>query len=70
MATYKQIQGYVNEQNGSDVETCHIAHVLADHGLTNRRAPNRIDPLTRVKPCPPKKRRAIEEALKHFRMVK
>lgn len=69
MATYKEIQAFINKQNGFTVETCHIAHVLDDHGLIKRRAPNRIDPLKRVKPCPYGKHKAIEEALRHFGMI-
>jgi hypothetical protein len=70
MATYKEIQAYVNGQNGFTVETCHIAHVLDDHGQISKRAPSRINPLKRKKPCPDGKRNAIEAALKHFGMIR
>jgi hypothetical protein len=69
MATYKEIQAYVKEQHGFTVETCHIAHVLDDHVLLSKRAPNRIDPLKRKKPCPNGKRKAIQDAIKHFGMI-
>jgi hypothetical protein len=69
MATYKVIRAYISQHNGFNVETCHIAEVKADHGLTGRLAPNRIDPFARVKPCPLKNRKAIESALKHFGLI-
>ena len=69
MATYKEIQRYVRLIYDVHVETCHISHVLSDHGMTTRVAPNRIDPVFRVKPCPDGKRKAIEHALRHFGMI-
>lgn len=69
MATYKEIQAYVKEQNGYTVETCHIAHVLDDHSLVTKGAPNRTDPSRRKKPCPNGKRKAIDDALKQFGML-
>jgi hypothetical protein len=70
MATYREIHDYVYERKGFNVANCHIAHVLADHGLTTRQAPNRKDPSKRVKPCPPERWSAIDEALMHFGMTK
>lgn len=69
MATYKEIQAFVTAHHGFTVETCHIAHVLDDHGLITKRAPNRIDPSKRKKPCPHGKRPAIDDALRHFGMI-
>ncbi len=69
MATYKEIKNHVKRIEGVSVETCHIADVLRDHGLTTRTAPNRIDPLNPVKPCPNGKRKAIEDTLRHFGMI-
>jgi len=69
MATYREIQDYVRQHSHFTAETCWIAHVMADNGLTTRRATNRIDPSSRVKPCPPNKRPAILAALRHFGMV-
>lgn len=69
MATYAEIRRYVKQINGVNVETCHIAHVLSEHGLAIRAAPNRINPNKRVKPCPNGKHKAIEDALRHFGMI-
>jgi len=69
MATYKEIQDHVRKKNGFVPQTCWIAHVLADHGLTTRMAHNRASRNSRAKPCPPDKREAIVAALRHFGML-
>tara|TARA_R110000751_G_scaffold220432_2_gene323095 strand:+ start:9173 stop:9382 length:210 start_codon:yes stop_codon:yes gene_type:complete len=69
MATYKQIQAWIKENYGFTAKTCWIAHIKAENGKTDRLAPNRIDPLERKHPCPPQKRRAVEEALRHFSII-
>jgi hypothetical protein len=69
MATYKAIQQRVKNLDGFVPKTCWIAHVLSDHGLVTRAAPNRIDAKAREYPCPAEKRSAIEAALRHFGMV-
>jgi hypothetical protein len=69
MATYAEIQNYVREHYGFVAQTCWIADVLSDHGLTRRQAPNRINHTERKKPCPESKRSAIEQALIHFAMI-
>ena len=63
MATYKQIQNEVKLNSHFTPKTCWIAHVLSDLGQTKRTAPNRIDPSSRVHPCPPEKRAAILRAI-------
>lgn len=68
MATYQQIREYVHDHYGWKPETCWIADVLESYGLTRRKAWNRRE--ERVKPCPSDKRPAIEEALRHFGMIK
>jgi hypothetical protein len=68
MATYKQIQAYVMNHFGWTPETCWIADVKSSLGISMRKAWNRKGE-ERVKPCPPEKRHAIEEALRHFRMI-
>jgi hypothetical protein len=50
-------------------KTCWIAHVLSDHGLTRRTAPNRINPGVRQEPCPAEKRGAIIDALRELKML-
>lgn len=69
MATYKQIAAAVRESADFEPETCWIAHVKSDYGLTRRQAPNRIDPDRRCRPCPPSKRSHIEGVLRDFGMI-
>jgi hypothetical protein len=69
MATYKQVQAYVKSKSGWTPETCWIADVKASLGIAMRKAWNRRGE-DRVKPCPSEKRYAIEEALRHFGMIK
>lgn len=69
MATYREIQSYLRKHNNFAAQTCWIADVLADHGLTTRIAANRIDPVSRAKPCPADKRPHIVAALRHFAMI-
>jgi len=66
MATYQAIQLRVREQHGFLPKTCWIAHILSDYGLTRGMAPNRADPRQRVAPCPPNKRRAIEQVCREL----
>jgi hypothetical protein len=65
----KAIQAFVKEKYGFSVKTCWIAHVKELSGLEVKPAPNRKGP-ERLNPCPPNKRKAIEEALKHFGFIK
>lgn len=69
MATYKEIQAWVKQNYGFVPETCWIADVKNQCGLSMREAPNRIG-ISRVKPCPPEKIGAIRAALRHFGMIK
>jgi len=69
MATYAQIIDRVKLETGKSCKTCWVAHVMADHGLTTRISPNRVDRKTRKHPCPPDKRPAIESALRHYGMI-
>lgn len=69
MATYSEITKWIKRQHGFTPQTCWIADVKAAHGLTMRQAPNRISASAKVKPCPASKRAAIEQALRHFRMI-
>jgi hypothetical protein len=66
MAKYSEIERHVREIYGFTVKPCWIAHVKADHGLTTRQAYNRTDPTNRQHPCPPAKRAAIEDSMRHF----
>jgi hypothetical protein len=69
MATYREIVEWVRTHHGFTAKTYWIADVKASHGLTRGQAPNRIDPLGKVHPCPKAKRPAIVAALAHFRMI-
>lgn len=70
MATYRgDIQPWVRATYGFTPKTCWIADVKSAHGLTTRIAQNRADQNGRVEPCPPERRAAIEEALRHFGMI-
>ncbi len=69
MATYAEIAERVREHRGFVPETCWIAHVKADYGLTRGKAPNRHHEDGRRHPCPEAKREAIVSALRHFGMI-
>lgn len=70
MTTYQQIVDYIRSADGFVAQSCWIAHVKSDHGLTTRIAPNRKSSTDREKPCPDDYRRdAIERALRHFKMI-
>lgn len=69
VATYRQIQERVKSSAGFVPETCWIAHVKSDHGLVRREAFNRADSNVRRHPCPPGRRDAIEDALRHYGMI-
>lgn len=69
MATYEQIQQYVQERYGCTPKTCWIAHVKEMTGLPVRRAWNRRED-ERELPCPPDKLAPIKDAMRHFKMIK
>jgi hypothetical protein len=66
--TYGQIQAYCRRTYGFTPQTCWIADVLSELGLTRRQAPNRKDPLALRKPCPAHRRFEILEAAKALRL--
>jgi hypothetical protein len=68
MATYQQIQDYVDNHYRWKPKSFWIAHVKELCGIEVRRASNRQFE-ERINPCPPTKRPAIEDALRHFRMI-
>jgi len=63
--TYRLIRPYIYARHGFSPRTGWIAHVKELSGLMLRPTHNRRDP-TRADPCPPRRRAAIEEALRHF----
>ena len=69
MPTYRAIQDFVQRHHGFVPKTDWIAHVKTLRGLPTRRAANRAGRGRRVVPCPPEKREAIEQALRHFGLI-
>jgi len=67
-SAYRDIRAYVYARHGFSPRTGWIAHVKELNGLTLRPTHNRHGS-TRVDPCPPERRAAIEEALRHFRTL-
>jgi hypothetical protein len=65
MPTYSEIQQFVQRHQGFIPKTTWINHVKVVWGLPTRRAPNRARRGRRVVQCPPEKREAIEQALRH-----
>lgn len=63
IAVYGRIQTYCRLEHGFTPQTCWIADILAQEGLTRRQAPNRKDPTRPKKPCPPGRRAEILEAI-------
>lgn len=66
MAGYRREREYILRKYGMRVDTCEIAHVKAERGLTRGAAPNRIDPTGRKKPCRAAVRGAVLDAVLHF----
>jgi len=63
-ATYGHIQAYCRRELGFTPQTCWIADVLAEQGLTRRQAPNRKDPGAPRKPCPPHRKAELAQAIR------
>src|SRR5215467_11950665 len=66
--TYRDIRAWVYSHHGFSPRTGWIAHVKELSGLKVRATHNRRGS-RRVDPCPPERRSAIEEALRHFRVL-
>ncbi len=70
-ATYDEIKAYVFEHTGLQVSSLYIAQVKAKHGIIGRDCCNKPKSEdNKVPKCPPEKEKAIEEALRHFQMIK
>jgi hypothetical protein len=69
MATDPEIQKFVQRHHGFIPKIGWIAHVKEVHGVPTRRGANRARRDRDSEPCPPEKREAIEEALRHFGMI-
>ena len=69
-ATYAEIQTRVKEQTGLNVTPLYIAQVKAKHGIIERENYNHSkSETTRTLKCPPDKEKAIEDALRYFKMI-
>ena len=64
-STYRDIRAYVYARYGFSPRTGWIAHVKELNGLTLRPTHNRYGAM-RIDHCPPERRAAIEEVLRHF----
>ena len=67
-STYGEIRAYVYARHGFSPRTGWIAHVKELCGLTLRPAHNRPG-TARVDTCPPERRAAVEDALRHFGVI-
>ena len=69
-ATYEEIKAYVLNQTGLQVSSLYIAQVKRECGIIERENYNKPKTVDAKQPqCPEEKRKAIEEALKHFGMI-
>jgi len=69
MATYEQIRRMGRQLFQFTPKSCWIAHVKEMNGLNPQRAHNRRDREIRLVPCPPGKRRPIEECMRFLGMI-
>ena len=67
MATYKQIQVYVQGKYGYTPKTCWIAHAKELSGIPVRKSHNRKG--ERKHPCPENKLESIQDAFRYFKMI-
>ena len=71
-ASYQEIKDWVLAHMGLKVSCLYIAQVKAKHGIIEREYYNKAKTEgSSVPQCPPEKEKekAIEEALRHFRMI-
>ena len=69
-ATYDEIRDWVQEHYDFHVTNLNIAQVKQKHGIIERETYNKPkSPDSRQPGCPEEKERAIEEALRYFRMI-
>ncbi len=69
MATYDEIKQYVLEHTGVKVSQLYVAQVKRKHGLIERINYNVGDGNSKVPHVPLEKGKAIEDALRHFKMI-
>ncbi len=68
-ATYAEIKEYVLENTGLKVSQLYIAQVKRKHGIIERINYNTGSGKAKIPQVPLEKEQAIEEALKHFKMI-
>lgn len=68
-ATYEEIKQYVMENAGINVSQLYIAQVKRKHGLIERVNYNVGSGKSKVPQVPREKEKAIEDALRHFKMI-
>ena len=68
-ATYEEIKQYVMENAGFNVSQLYIAQVKRKHGLIERVNYNVGSGKAKVPQVPIEKEKAIEDALRHFKMI-
>lgn len=68
-ATYEEIKKYVLENCGLQVSSLYISQVKRKHGIIERKKYNEGSGKARVPQVPENKEKAIEEALRHYRMI-
>ena len=69
-ATYEQIQEWVQEKYGFHISHLNIAQVKQKHGIIGRGNCSKPKSRDSKQPgCPEEKEKAIENALRHFRMI-
>lgn len=68
-ATYAEIKQYVLDKFGLKVSQLYIAQVKRKHGIIERTNYNTGEGKARVPQVPLEKEKAIEDALKHFKMI-
>lgn len=68
-ATYDEIKQYVLEHTGLKVSQLYVAQVKRKHGLIERINYNVGDGKSKVPQVPLEKEKAIEDALRYFKMI-
>ena len=68
-ATYEEIKQYVLDNAGFKVSQLYIAQVKRKHGLIERINYNVGDGKSKVPQVPLEKEKAIEDALRYFKMI-
>lgn len=68
-ATYEEIKQYVLDNTGLKVSQLYVAQVKRKHGLIERINYNVGNGKSKVPQVPAEKEKAIEDALRHFKMI-